>query len=87
MRRLILMGLLVLMAAPAAAQAPTLKAAVEKARETEQRAMLALQATDAYKLWKAASDVRQQLDALIKAETTPVKPHGLDPETKSHERK
>ena len=59
---------LLLAGASVSAQAPSLKAALAKAQEAEQRALALVQATDEYKAYKAASEARQQLEALVKAE-------------------
>jgi hypothetical protein len=58
----------VLIGSVAQAQAPTLQATLEKAKETERLALVELQKTGPYLLFKAASEARQQLEAVIKAQ-------------------
>ena len=68
-KSLVLAVAILLLGGTAQAQALTLKAALVKAQEAEQRARAAMQALEPYKLWKAAADTVQQLEALVKAES------------------
>jgi hypothetical protein len=71
MRLIGAIALLVLVGGPVSAQAPT--SVLVKLQEAEQRALAALQATDAYKLFKVISEARQQQEALMKAEAAKAK--------------